>query len=47
MALHTAELLAGLSVEPAALGYQLTVAHTRSAAHEEGMLRTVEASGAQ
>jgi GntR family transcriptional regulator, arabinose operon transcriptional repressor len=47
VALHTAELLAGFSVETAALGYQLTVAHTRSAAHEEEVLRTVAASGAQ
>jgi GntR family transcriptional regulator, arabinose operon transcriptional repressor len=44
--LHTAELLAGFSVEAGALGYQLTVAHTRSAAHEEEVLRTVAANGA-
>jgi GntR family transcriptional regulator, arabinose operon transcriptional repressor len=47
VALHTAELLTGFSVETAALGYQLTVAHTRSAAHEEEVLRTVAAGGAQ
>jgi DNA-binding LacI/PurR family transcriptional regulator len=47
VALHTAELLAGFSVETAALGYQLTVSHTRSAAHEVELLRTVAASGAQ
>jgi DNA-binding LacI/PurR family transcriptional regulator len=45
--MHDAELLAGLSVEIAALGYQLTVAHTRNAAHEEEVLRTVVAGGAQ
>jgi GntR family transcriptional regulator, arabinose operon transcriptional repressor len=47
VALHNAELLAGFSVEAAALGYQLTVAHTRSAAHEVEVLRTVAAGGAQ
>jgi GntR family transcriptional regulator, arabinose operon transcriptional repressor len=44
--MHDAEMLAGISVETAALGYQLTVAHTRSAYHEEEVLRTVVASGA-
>jgi GntR family transcriptional regulator of arabinose operon len=43
---HDAELLAGLSIEIAALGYQLTVAHTRTTAHEEEVLRTVAAGGA-
>jgi GntR family transcriptional regulator of arabinose operon len=45
--MHDAELLAGLSVETAALGYQLTVAHTRSRAHEEQVLRAVAAGWAQ
>jgi GntR family transcriptional regulator, arabinose operon transcriptional repressor len=44
--MHDAEVLAGLSDEAAALGYQLRVAQTRSAAHEEEVLRTV-AAGAQ
>lgn len=45
--MHDSDLLAGLSVETEALGYQLTVAHTRSTAHEEQVLRTVAAGWAQ
>jgi GntR family transcriptional regulator of arabinose operon len=44
---HDAELLSGLSGETAALGYQLTVAHTRSRAHEEQVLRAIVAGWAQ
>jgi GntR family transcriptional regulator of arabinose operon len=44
---HDAELLAGLAAEAAALDYQLRVAHARSAPHEEEVLRTVVAGGAQ
>jgi DNA-binding LacI/PurR family transcriptional regulator len=44
---HDAELLSGLSVEAAALGYQLTVAHTRSRAHEEQVLRAIATGWAQ
>jgi GntR family transcriptional regulator, arabinose operon transcriptional repressor len=44
---HDAELLAGISVQTAALGYQLTVAHTRGAAHEVEVLRGVAAGGAR
>jgi GntR family transcriptional regulator, arabinose operon transcriptional repressor len=47
MGMHDAEVLAGLSVEAGALGYRVTVAHTRSTAHEEEVLRTVVAGGAQ
>ena len=47
MGMHDAEVLAGLSVEAGALGYRVTVAHTRSTAHEEEVLRTVAAGGAQ
>jgi DNA-binding LacI/PurR family transcriptional regulator len=47
MGQHDAEVLAGLSGETAALGYQLQVAHTRSTSHEEEVLRTVAAGGAQ
>ncbi|GAA5117799.1 substrate-binding domain-containing protein [Pseudonocardia adelaidensis] len=45
--MHDSELLAALSVEAAALGYELTVAHTRSASHEAEVLRTVSAGGAR
>jgi GntR family transcriptional regulator, arabinose operon transcriptional repressor len=45
--MHDAELLSGLSVETAELGYQLTVAHTRSRAHEEQVLRAIAAGWAQ
>lgn len=45
--MHDAELLSGLSVEAAALGYQLTVAHTRSRAHEEQVLHAIAAGWAQ
>jgi GntR family transcriptional regulator of arabinose operon len=44
---HDAELLSGLSVETAALGYQLMVAHTRSRSHEEQVLRAIAAGWAQ
>src|SRR3954454_22567861 len=44
---HDAELLAGLSVETDALGYQLMVAHTRSRAHEDQVLRAIAAGWAQ
>jgi GntR family transcriptional regulator of arabinose operon len=44
--MHDAEVLAGLSAEAGGLGYQLAVAHTRSVAHEEEVLRTVAADGA-
>jgi GntR family transcriptional regulator of arabinose operon len=47
MGQHDADVLAGLSGETAALGYQLQVAQTRSTAHEEEVLRTVASSGAQ
>lgn len=43
---HDAELLAGLSVETAALGYQLMVAHTRTRSHEEQVLRAIAAGWA-
>jgi len=39
--MHDAELLAGLSVETSALGYQLTVAHTRGREHEVQVLRSM------
>jgi GntR family transcriptional regulator of arabinose operon len=45
--MHDAELLAGLSVETAALGYQLTVAHSRGRDHEEQVLREIAAGRAQ
>jgi GntR family transcriptional regulator, arabinose operon transcriptional repressor len=45
--IHDAEVLAGLSIETAALGHQLTVAHSRGAAHEVEVLRTVVAAGAR
>jgi DNA-binding LacI/PurR family transcriptional regulator len=45
--IHDAEVLAGLSVETAALGHQLTVAHTHGAAHEGEVLRSVAAGGAR
>lgn len=45
--IHDAEVLAGLSVETAALGHQLTVAHSSGAAHEVEVLRTVVAGGAR
>lgn len=45
--MHDAELLSGLSVETAELGYQLTVAHTRSRTHEEQVLRAIAAGWAQ
>ncbi|MHA6618432.1 substrate-binding domain-containing protein [Pseudonocardia sp. DLS-67] len=44
--IHDSEVLAGLSVETAALGHQLTVAHSSGAAHEVEVLRTVVAGGA-
>jgi DNA-binding LacI/PurR family transcriptional regulator len=44
---HDAELLAGLSVETVALGYQLIVTHTRSREHEEQVLRAIAAGWAQ